>query len=109
MSPLIYEKIMAWEEDTEKDLVLLALEKTVLSGKRNFSYAEGILRNWHNAGIKTYKDADAADREFQQQRSSRSRIPLAVVKQPEQLTPEGKKRLEELNIKLEKIAKEIPP
>lgn len=113
LSPLIFDKLVAWEEETEEELVLLALEKAVLAGKRNFSYIEGILKNWRNEGIKTRKAAEIAEQEFQQQRraSGQARTPPGAKKHPDDrpFTPEEKKRLEELNIELAKIAKEIPP
>ncbi len=113
LSPLIFEKLVAWEEETEEDLVLIALEKAVLAGKRNFSYAEGILKNWRNAGIKTRRAAEIAEREFQQQRrtTGQARTPPGAVKHSDDrpLTAEEKKRLRELDIEIEKIAKEIPP
>jgi len=114
LSPLIFEKLVAWEDEAEEDLVIMALEKSVLAGKRNFSYAEGILKNWRNAGIKTRRAAEIAEREFQQQRRATGQArtpPPGAAKHPDDrpLTAEEKKRLEELNIELEKIAKEIPP
>lgn len=113
LSPLIAEKLDYWVTDTEEKLVLYALEKAVLANKRNFSYVEGILKNWTNQGIKTRKAAEIAEQEFQQQRrtNGQARTPPGAVKHPEDrpLTAEEKKRLQELNIELEKIAKEIPP
>ena len=68
LTPLVDEKIQYWISDTEEPLVLLALEKAVFAGKRNFSYAEGILKNWIGQDIKTRKAAELADLEFKRKR-----------------------------------------
>jgi phage replication O-like protein O len=110
LSPLVAEKLNAWIDDTEEALVLFALEKAILAGKHNFSYAEGILRNWANKGIRTRHAAEMAEREFQRQKEqSRHHPPPGAKKHPEDrpLTSEEKKRLEELNIELAKIGKEM--
>ncbi len=109
LSPLVAEKLNAWIDDTEESLVLFALEKAILAGKHNFSYAEGILRNWANQGIRTRHAAEMAEREFQRQKEQSRRPPPGAKKHPEDrpLTPEEKKRLEELNIELAKIGKEM--
>ena len=109
LSPLVAEKLNAWIDDTEESLVLFALEKAILAGKHNFSYAEGILRNWANQGIRTRHAAEMAEREFQRQKEQSRHPPPGAKKHPEDrpLTPEEKKRLEELNIELAKIGKEM--
>lgn len=109
LSPLVAEKLNAWIDDTEESLVLFALEKAILAGKHNFSYAEGILRNWANQGIRTRHAAEMAEREFQRQKEQSRHSPPGAKKHPEDrpLTPEEKKRLEELNIELAKIGKEM--
>jgi DnaD/phage-associated family protein len=109
LSPLVAEKLNAWIDDTEEALVLFALEKAILAGKHNFSYAEGILRNWANQGIRTRHAAEMAEREFQRQKEQSRHPPPGAKKHPEDrpLTPEEKKRLEELNIELAKIGKEM--
>jgi len=109
LSPLVAEKLNAWIDDTEEALVLYALEKAILAGKHNFSYAEGILRNWANQGIRTRQAAESAEREFQRQKEQSRHPPPGAKKHPEDrpLTSEEKKRLEELNIELAKIGKEM--
>lgn len=109
ISPLIVDKLNHWIDDTEEALVLYALEKAVLAGKRSFSYIEGILKNWTNQGIKTRKTAEIAEREFQRQKEQGKGPPPGARKHSDDrpLTPEEKKRLEELNIELAKIGKEM--
>lgn len=109
LSPLIAEKLNVWVDDTEEALVLYALEKAVLAGKRNFSYVEGILKNWTSQGIRTRKDAEIAEQEFRRQKGQSRHPPPGAKKHPDDrpLTPEEKKRLEELNIELAKIGKEM--
>ena len=77
LSPLVAEKLNAWINDTEEALVLYALEKSVLADKRNFSYAEGILRNWTNQGIRARHAAEIAEREFQRKKEKNREPPTA--------------------------------
>ena len=51
ISPIEYEKIQAWLEDFDKDILIKAINESVFNNKKTFSYINGILRNW-----KTNKD-----------------------------------------------------
>jgi DnaD/phage-associated family protein len=69
ISPVIAEKLVAWEEEVEPGLVGYALEKAVLAERRTYAYVDGILRNWRGVGIRTRKDAELAEASRQQQKS----------------------------------------
>ena len=109
LSPLVAEKLDHWVEDTEEPLVLLALEKAVLAGKRNFSYTEGILKNWTNQGIKTRKDAEIVEREFRRQKEQAKGPPTGAKKHPvdRPLTPEEKAEIAKANAELRELTKQI--
>ena len=109
LSPLVAEKLDYWAEDTEEPLVLLALEKAVLAGKRNFSYTEGILKNWTSQGIKTRKAAEIAEREFQRQKEQGKGPPPGAKKVADDrpLTPEERAEIEKANAELRELTKQI--
>lgn len=46
ISPIEYEKIQAWLEDFDKDILIKAINESVFNNKKTFSYINGILRNW---------------------------------------------------------------
>ena len=109
LSPLVAEKLDYWVDDTEEALVLYALEKAVLAGKRNFSYTEGILKNWTSQGLRTRKGAELAEQEFRRQKEHSQRLPPGAAKkrEPPPLSPEEKKRIEIANAKLRELTKQI--
>jgi len=108
LSPLVAEKLDYWIDDTEEALVLYALEKAVLAGKRNFSYTEGILKNWTGQGIRTRKEAEIAEQEFRRQKEHSQQPPPGAAKKREPpLTPEEKKRIEKANAEIRKLTQQI--
>ena len=109
LSPLVAEKLDYWVEDTEAPLVLLALEKAVLAGKRNFSYTDGILKNWTSQGIRTRKDAEIVEREFQRQKEQGKGPPPGAKKLADDkpLTPEEKAEIAKANAELRELTKQI--
>lgn len=46
ISPIEYEKIQAWLEDFDKEILIKAINESVFNNKKTFSYINGILRNW---------------------------------------------------------------
>lgn len=55
------------------DVIQEACDKTVLTTDNNrFAYADGILRKWHDAGVRHKADIALADASFNQQRTSRN-------------------------------------
>ncbi len=109
ISPLVMEKMETWLEDTESPLVLYALEKAVLAEKRSYTYVEGILRNWTGQGIRTRKDAELAEINFQRRKNQGQgqllSIPPAPVDKP--LTAAERERLQALAPECERISKEM--
>ena len=68
VSPLIAEKLEAWLEEVTPALAAYAIEKAVLAEKRNFSYVDGILKNWRGKGICRRKDAEIEEAQYQQRK-----------------------------------------
>lgn len=60
----IGEQIDHWISDIGKDLVIEAMKKA-LKQQKKWNYAEGILKQWANEGLKTISDIEAAEKQFQ--------------------------------------------
>ncbi|CDQ17767.1 DnaD domain protein [Halobacillus karajensis] len=61
--PFIAEKITQWCEEMSDELVIESMKLAVESNKHFFSYSEGILKQWQQAGIRTLKAAEQAKKE----------------------------------------------
>ena len=53
ISPLEYEKVKDWLLSFDIEMVKKAIELSVFNNKKNFSYINGILKNWKTNNIKT--------------------------------------------------------
>lgn len=51
ISPIEYEKIKYWLESFSEEMIKEAIAKSVLAGKKTFSYVQGILKNWKTNNI----------------------------------------------------------
>jgi len=56
LSSIEYEKIIVWQEMYDMSLIIYAIKEAVYNRKMTFSYVEGILKNLHGCGYKTYSD-----------------------------------------------------
>lgn len=54
--PTEYEKINYWVSKYDKDLIVYALEVSVMNNRKRLDYVNGILKNWENAGYKTKQE-----------------------------------------------------
>ncbi|ABO50620.1 DNA replication protein DnaD [Desulforamulus reducens MI-1] len=68
LSPMEIEQIIAWLEDHETELILEALRQAVIRGKHNFKYIGSILREWYKNNIRTIKEVESYQRQFEQNR-----------------------------------------
>lgn len=69
--PVIVEELLDWINDFGDDLVIESLNRAIASGKANWGYAKGILKAWHQKGIKTIEQIKAEDIEFKNQQTQR--------------------------------------
>lgn len=77
LSPYVAEKIGAWIDDLNEELVLEAMKLSTENNARNWKYVETILKNWHNKNFKSLADVEADRKRFEaqkQQKNSRNRI-----------------------------------
>lgn len=63
-NPTISQNIEFWIEDLSEELVIESMRRAALD-KKNYKYAEGIMKNWDKAGIKTMDEVKSADIDFE--------------------------------------------
>ncbi|WP_422118064.1 DnaD domain protein [Bacillus thuringiensis] len=73
LNTFIAESISQWINDTSKELVQAAMERA-LKQQKKWNYAEGILKQWINNNVKTLKDVDALETEYQRNKGVKKRV-----------------------------------
>lgn len=71
LSPIEADQVKRWYRDSGPALAREALRRSVLIGKHNFKYIDSILLEWHKNNVRTIKQVQAFEQEFQQRRSER--------------------------------------
>lgn len=66
ISSFEYERINTWEDN---DLTRHAIEQTMLQGKTNLSFVEGILRNYKESNLTTLEQVKKQEEEFKNKRT----------------------------------------
>ena len=61
------EKLQKWRQEYSTEMILLAIDKAAESGKRSWSYINGILSGWQRDGIRTPGDVAANEQRRQEQ------------------------------------------
>lgn len=69
VSPFEKESILNWVDDFEEILVIEAMKKAIKSNKKSWGYAERILKNWSQKGIRTIKQVEEEKMEYRNQNS----------------------------------------
>lgn len=62
-TPIIREELIEWLTLLGDELVIEALRRTAAANTRSWRYAEAILRNWADCGVRTMADVERADLE----------------------------------------------
>lgn len=73
LNSFIAESISQWINDTSEELVQAAMERT-LKQQKKWNYAEGILKQWINNNVKTLKDVEALEAEYQRNKGVKKRV-----------------------------------
>ncbi|MEB8572292.1 DnaD domain protein [Bacillus cereus] len=73
LNSFIAESISQWVNDTNEELVQAAMERA-LKQQKKWNYAEGILKQWVNNNVKTLKDVDALETEYQRNKGVKKRV-----------------------------------
>ena len=61
------EKLQKWRQEYSTEMILLAIDKAAESGKRSWSYINGILSGWQRDGIRAPGDVAANEQRRQEQ------------------------------------------
>lgn len=69
MPPVVQQQIDDWCKDISADLVIEAVKRSVEAGN-GWKYAQGILKNWEKANVKTLEQVNAQDTAFKRQRKA---------------------------------------
>ncbi len=64
LNPFIAESIVHWVKELSPEVVLLAIQKSLMRQKR-WDYAEGILKKWVNQNVTTIQAIEADEAQFQ--------------------------------------------
>ncbi len=59
LSPIEYQMIVDWENEYDKQIILLALAEAVKNNARSFRYIEVILSSWKQGGVRSVEEAKA--------------------------------------------------
>lgn len=70
-SPIVSQNIDFWIKDLNEELVIEAMSRAALDQKK-YKYAEGIMKNWDKAGIKTMDEVRSADIAFENSKKKTS-------------------------------------
>lgn len=84
MSPITQDKLTDWAHDFPDDVVVEALSRADANNK-TFAYAEGILRRWDRANIRTVEQVQLNDQKHEaeiKQRQYGNRVPKPKTEQP---------------------------
>ncbi|MGH1280841.1 DnaD domain protein [Bacillus basilensis] len=73
LNSFIAESISQWVNDTNEELVQAAMQRA-LKQQKKWNYAEGILKQWVNNNVKTLKDVDALETEYQRNKGVKKRV-----------------------------------
>lgn len=66
ITPYGIEILSDYAKEMSKDLIILAMKKSVEANKRTIQYIKGILNNWSKLGIKTVIEAEQENKRFKE-------------------------------------------
>ena len=69
ITPYTLEVFKDYTKEMDKELIILAMKKSVEANKRTIQYIKAILNNWSKQGIKTVLDAEQEDKKFRKKDS----------------------------------------
>ncbi|WP_163247613.1 DnaD domain-containing protein [Bacillus tropicus] len=76
LNTFIAESISQWVNDISEELVQAAMERA-LKQQKKWNYAEGILKQWVNNNVKSLKDVDALEVEYQRNKGVKKRVGIS--------------------------------
>ncbi|QUI24895.1 DnaD domain protein [Vallitalea pronyensis] len=70
INPIIYEKLIDYLKDVPCEVIIAAIEESVLNNKKNFNYLSAILNNWISKDVKCLQDVRNIKDEFKNKKAS---------------------------------------
>lgn len=71
LSPIEYELVSDWLNDTSEEILKLALKEATYNGVSNFRYIDRIIHEWKKKGIQTKEDVIKNNEEFRKKKDSK--------------------------------------
>lgn len=71
LSPIEYELVSDWLNDTSEEILKLALKEATYNGVSNFRYIDRIIHEWKKKGIKTKEDVIKNNEEFRKKKDNK--------------------------------------
>lgn len=71
LSPIEADQIRQWTEEMDLKLILEALRRAVLIGKRNFKYIDSILLEWKKNNLRTLEEINSYDQQYKKRRTGK--------------------------------------
>jgi len=71
LSPIEYELVSDWLNDTDEEILKLALKEATYNGVSNFRYIDRIIHEWKKKGIKTRDDVIKNNEEFRKKKETK--------------------------------------
>jgi len=92
LSPIEIEKITQWTEQSNPDLVLEALRRAVLMGKRNFRYIDTILLEWKKNNLNSIIAVEEYENGYQNNKKAAGNNKSAYRRKPPNAVGNDSKR-----------------
>ena len=78
-----------------QELVILALDKTILNAGKSLRYTMSILQRWDGQGLRTAEQIRVADEEYERKKSNKTQVdPYGNIPSWSNLRPENQKEPE---------------
>ena len=85
LSPMEIEQLKGWEQEHSQELILEALKRAALGGNHTFKYINGILLRWAKNNIRTIREVERHEADFQARKAGPARIRGAPAIIPNQM------------------------
>ncbi|WP_445952056.1 DnaD domain protein [Thermodesulfitimonas sp.] len=92
LSPIEAEQVLKWRQEMPPALVLEALRRAVLLGKRNFKYIGTILLEWQKNNLRTLAEVEEYERNFEAGRRRKRKAAISAKEKEEKKEEKEKKK-----------------
>lgn len=107
-SPIILADLYDWLDRLGPDLLVEAMKRTAAANTRSWKYAETILRNWADCGVRTMADVERLDAEHRARAQARGPTPTPEPEpEPRQIIEIDPIELERARAELRELEREV--